>query len=530
MNPRPAPGVAVGLPHPEALARTRAADAALALALGALHSLPFVHTWAWPLQLACVAWLAWRVQAASPGRAALLGGLFAWAWLAAGIWWLFVSMHHFGGLPVALAVVAVAALCAFLALFLALAMTLYAYCRSGQPALDALLFAALWLAAELARGVLFTGFPWLASGYAHVDSPLAALAPWVGVYGIGMAAALAAALAAAAWRQRRAAAALAVAAGLGALAVAGPVDFSRPAGVLTATLVQTNVAQDEKADPAHIPAALAWMRGAFLEARGQLVVGPETAIPLLPAQIDALDPGYWASLREAFSGPGRALLVGTPLGDAERGYTNSAIGLSAGGTYRYDKAHLVPFGEFVPPGFRWFVELWALPLGDFAAGPLDAASLDFAGQRIAPNICYEDLFGEEFARRFRDAATAPTVFVNLSNIAWFGDTAAVPQHLHISRLRAIEFQRPMLRATNSGATVAIDHRGRVTHSLPPFTRGVLEVRVEGRDGLTPYAIWAGWLGLWPPALLAAAVAAAFALAALRRRARPSRGGAAGAGS
>jgi apolipoprotein N-acyltransferase len=259
------------------------------------------------------------------------------------------------------------------------------------------------------------------------------------------------------------------------------------------------------------------MRGAFLEARGQLVVGPETAIPLLPGQIDALDPGYWASLREAFAAPGRALLVGTPLGDAVRGYTNSVIGLSAAGTYRYDKAHLVPFGEFVPPGFGWFVELWALPLGDFAAGPLDAASFDFAGQRIAPNICYEDLFGEELARRFRDAATAPTMLVNLSNIAWFGDTAAVPQHLHISRLRALELQRPMLRATNTGATVAIDHRGQVTHSLPPFTRGVLEVRAEGRDGLTPYARWAGGFGLWPPALLAAALAAAFALAALRRR-------------
>jgi len=316
--------------------------------------------------------------------------------------------------------------------------------------------------------------------------------------------------------------ALGVAAVLAALALAGPVDFSRPAGALTATLVQTNVAQDEKADPAHIPAALDWMRRAFFEARGQLVVGPETAIPLLPARIDAIDPGYWPSLREAFDTPDRALLVGTPLGDAERGYTNSVIGLSAAGSYRYDKAHLVPFGEFVPPGFRWFVELWALPLGDFNAGPLDAASFDFAGQRIAPNICYEDLFGEELARRFRDPAAAPTVFVNVSNLAWFGDTTAVPQHLHISRLRAIEFQRPMLRATNAGATVAIDHRGEVTHSLPPFTRGVLEVRTEGREGLTPYARWAGWLGLWPPALLAAALAAAFALAALRRRARAAR--------
>jgi len=499
--------------------QARTGDAVLALALGALHSLPFVHTWGWALQLVCVAWLAWRVQTASPRRAALLGGLFAFAWLVGGIWWLYVSMHHYGGLPAALAVFAVAALCAFLALYLALAMTLYARWRSGRPTLDALLFAALWLAAEVARGVLLTGFPWLASGYAHVDSPLAALAPWLGVYGVGLAAALAAALLAAGWRQRKVWPVLAVTAALAALAIGGPVGFSRPAGSLTVTLVQTNVAQAEKSKLYHIPAALDWMRGAFLEAKGELVVGPETAVPLLPAQIDALDPGFWPSLRETFGAPGRALLVGTPLGEPERGFTNSVIGLSAAGVYRYDKAHLVPFGEFVPPGFRWFVELWAIPLGDFTAGPLDPASFDFAGQRIAPNICYEDLFGEDLARRFRDGAAAPTILVNVSNIGWFGDTAAVPQHLHISRLRALELQRPMLRATNTGATVAIDHRGRVVHSLPPFTRGVLEVRVEGRDGLTPYARWAGWLGLWPLALLAAAVAAAFAFAALRRARR-----------
>jgi apolipoprotein N-acyltransferase len=178
--------------------------------------------------------------------------------------------------------------------------------------------------------------------------------------------------------------------------------------------------------------------------------------------------------------------------------------------------HLVPFGEFVPPGFRWFIDLMHIPLGDFARGPLDAPSFAFAGQRIAPNICYEDLFGEELARRFADPAAAPTVFANVSNIAWFGDTIAVPQHLHISRLRALEFQRPMLRATNTGATAVIDHRGRVTHRLEPFTRGVLDARVEGRDGLTPYARWASRLGLWPLAGLAAAVAAAFAAGVLRR--------------
>ena len=110
------------------------------------------------------------------------------------------------------------------------------------------------------------------------------------------------------------------------------------------------------------------------------------------------------------------------------------------------------------------------------------------GQRLAPNICYEDLFGEELGRRFVDEATAPTIMVNLSNIGWFGNTLAIDQHLQISRMRALEFQRPMLRATNTGPTVIIDHRGQVTHSLPRHTRGVLEGVVEGRSGSTPFAM------------------------------------------
>ena len=134
-----------------------------------------------------------------------------------------------------------------------------------------------------------------------------------------------------------------------------------------------------------------------------------------------------------------------------------------------------------------------------------APSFAVGRQRVAPNICYEDLFGAELARRFIDPARAPTIFANLSNIGWFGDTIAVPQHLNISRMRTLEFQRPMLRATNTGATAIVDHRARVTASLAPFTQGVLEGRVQGREGLTPFAWWSARFGLWPWLVLAAAV-------------------------
>ena len=188
-----------------------------------------------------------------------------------------------------------------------------------------------------------------------------------------------------------------------------------------------------------------------------------------------------------------------PLGSETQGYSNAVVGWVPGEMteYRYDKHHLVPFGEFVPPLFQWFVLMMDIPLGSFARGSAGQAPMAWHGERWAPNICYEDLFGEELGAHFSQAATAPTVLVNVSNIAWFGDSIAVDQHLHISRMRALEFERPMLRATNTGATVVIDHRGAVTASLPSHTQGVLVAEGQGRDGVTPFAFWVSRLGLWP---------------------------------
>jgi apolipoprotein N-acyltransferase len=361
---------------------------------------------------------------------------------------------------------------------------------------------------ELARGVLFTGFPWAASGYALVDSPLAALAPWVGVYGMGAVMALVAAGLVQAVRSRGAQwALLAGSVGLVAGAQVMPADFTRPTGALSVALLQTDVKQDEKFAAAHMPETLAWVAQQLLAQQADLVVAPETAVPLLPFQLKDYAPGYWETLVEHFKAPGRAALVGVPLGDFDTGYTNSVAGLSGGAPYRYDKFHLVPFGEFIPPLFRWFTDLMNIPLGDFSRGVLNPPSFPVGTQRVGPNICYEDLFGEELARRFVDAGNAPTLLANISNIGWFGESIAVDQHLHISRLRSLELQRPMVRATNTGATAVIDHRGVVTALQPPHTRGVLLAQVQGRDGNTPFANWASRFGLWPLVLLAAAAVA-----------------------
>jgi apolipoprotein N-acyltransferase len=294
------------------------------------------------------------------------------------------------------------------------------------------------------------------------------------------------------------------------LAWTGPGGFTRPHGAtLSVSLIQGNVPQNEKFTPEHQWPVLVWHAQEILKAPGQLIVAPETAFTLLPQQ---LPEGFWTEFETAFAQrEGRVALLGMPLGDEQAGYANAVIGLSSqpsgqpGATYRYAKHHLVPFGEFIPWGFRWFVALMNMPLGDFSRGPLVAPSLNVGEQRVAPNICYEDLYGEEIAARFTRPELAPTLLVNVSNLAWFGEHVAIHQHLQIARMRTLEFQVPTLRATNTGATVVISEQGKVTAALAPNTQGVLQARVQGRTGVTPFAWWAGRAGLWPLWALGAGV-------------------------
>ena len=470
------------------------------------------------LQLLALALLAGQLDGArSWQRGAWLGSLFATTMMCATFWWLFISLHTYGGLAAPLTVVAIVLLSALLGLYYAAAAGLFVAFAPARPALRALVFAALWLLAELARVRLLTGFPWGEGGYAHVDGWARPLAAWVGVHGLTfMAAWVAAWLAfcvlAPKTRWVSAASLIALSGALAWLPVFNVADVETdPALVkpMSVTLLQGNIAQDEKfVGGTGVISALRWYGEQLGEAKTALVVAPETALPLLPQQ---LPEGYWDALQARFATGTQAALIGLPLGDYNTGYSNSVLGFkpalpSASGlidpqalpeTYRYDKHHLVPFGEVIPPGFHWFIKLMNIPLGDFNRGAVGQPSFDWQGQRLAPNICYEDLFGEELGARFVDAATAPTIFVNVSNIGWFGNTVAIDQHLQISRMRSLEFGRPMIRATNTGATVIINPRGQVTHALPRYTRGALVGDVQGRSGITPYAWWVGRFGLWP---------------------------------
>ncbi|WP_343630037.1 apolipoprotein N-acyltransferase [Roseateles sp.] len=502
---------------------------ALALVAGALHTASFAPSPAWWLQLLTLTWLFWACGATRPRRAAVTGALFGTGWLASGLWWLYISMHDFGQLPVAASAGAVLLLALFLSLYYALAMGLAARFTGGgaahadaigdavghadakrAPLRQALAFAGLWLAAELARATLFTGFPWIASGYAHAQGPLATLAPYIGVYGItAVAALIAASLARRHWPLL---AALVVV--VGAVHFL-PHDFTRSTGTLAVSLVQPNIPQDQKFDRARFTENLDRLTSLIESARGQVVITPESVLPLPLAYLD--DEHVQRLQRDARERP---LLLGTFLGNDKDGFVNSLVGLGFAQPYDYGKRHLLPFGEFIPPGFHWFVRAMNIPMDDQGSGTHQRA-LPFAGQRLRPLICYEDLFGEDVVASALDHGDpAATVLVNASNLAWFGPRMVQDQHLQFSQMRALEFQRPIVRATNTGATALVDHLGRVVARLPAEKAGVLEVTVEGRSGVTPYARWLAALGLWPLWALAVLLIAPAALA--RRAARGHR--------
>ncbi|MGZ5790455.1 MAG: apolipoprotein N-acyltransferase, partial [Burkholderiaceae bacterium] len=290
---------------------------------------------------------------------------------------------------------------------------------------------------------------------------------------------------------------LLLAAGIGLKAI----DWTAPQGQpISVRLLQGNVSLDTKFEPEHISSSLQLYYEMIRATPADLIATPETALPVLEQQLPI---DYLPNLNDFATQTHSHLLIGIPLSSNPTHYANSVIGIglqpakadgqSTPYQYRYDKHHLVPFGEFIPFGFRWFVDLMRIPLGDFTRGAAVQAPFPVKDQWVLPNICYEDLFGEEIAGQLAAAHSAnqpmATILLNVSNIAWFGDTTALPQHLQISQMRAMETGRPMLRSTNTGTTAVIDPKGHVLDQLVPYQTGTLTALVQGYGGTTPYILF-----------------------------------------
>jgi apolipoprotein N-acyltransferase len=459
--------------------------------LGALTVLGFAPFYWYLIPALTLAALFHAWTHAGSRRAALaIGFFFGLGWFGAGVSWVYVSMHDFGMMPAPIAALATALFCAFLALFPALLGYLQARLHPARGVRLLLLLPALWTLMEWIRGWLFTGFPWLALGYSQAPSgPLAGYAPVLGVYGVTGLLALAAGLLALTydrWRGARRQAWWALAA-LGMLAGTGVVlnrqAWTAPAGApLSVSLLQGNIAQDMKWRGERLMPTLNTYRDLVLASPGRLIVLPETAMPLFLDQTPSV---YFEQLAQHARQHGGDLILGIPERDFDRRvYFNSAISLGTAPPQRYRKQHLVPFGEFIPfkPLFGWFIELMQIPLGDFERGAATQPPLAVAGQQVAVNICYEDVFGEEIIRQLPQA----TLLANISNDAWFGDSIAPRQHLQISQMRALETGRYLLRATNTGMTAIVNEKGRVVASVAPFHTDALHGQAQGFGGATPY--------------------------------------------
>jgi len=497
------------------------------LLLGAVSVLGYAPLYWYPVSVLALAAAA-LVWLHAPGAkaAAVRGFAFGLGLFGAGVSWVYVSLHDYGGMPLPVAAACTAAFCAYLALYPAAVALLTRRSHASATLSLLVVLPAAWTLCEWLRGWIFTGFPWLALGYSQVPlGPLAGFAPLAGAYGVSLAtAALAGALAltaSQAWSRRQ----LPASKQIRAVASDGPLwlavallavgfalqsrEWTRPSGDTTSVaLIQGNVAQELKWRPERARQTLDLYLELTRSTRHSLTLLPETALPMF--NVD-LPHGYLDQLAAHVQKHDGDLLTGVPEYAGPGRYYNSVISLGASPTQVYRKVHLVPFGDYFPLTwlFGWFMNLLDIPMSDFSHGSPGQKPIAVAGQKVAANICYEDVFGEEIIRQLPEA----TLLANFTNDAWWGRSLGSHQHLQIAQARSLETGRFMLRATNTGVTAIIDSSGRIMRSAPQFEVAVISGEVRGHTGATPYVRW----GNVPVVLLAAAMLLGGLLAQRRRR-------------
>lgn len=469
-----------------------------ALGAGLLSFAAFAPFGVFPLEVVSLAGLfALWGRAATPRRAAWLGFWYGMGAYGSGISFLYVAMHDYGGMNAPLAVVATLLAGAILALYPALAGYLQARLHVAPWARYALLMPAAWTLLEWVRGHAFTGLPWVLAGYSQVASPLAGYAPILGVYGVSLLTAISAGMLVWVYGVIRQAGpsrrALAMTAGIltmlwGGGALLRLVPWTQATGEpVSVSLLQGNIPQDIKFQEDEQFLSLDTYRKLVMQSKAQLIILPETAFPMLRTDIpDKLE----AEMRAHAKANNGDVLIGIFEREHDL-YYNSVFSLGADESQSYRKDHLVPFGEYIPlrSVLGWLInDVLNIPMGDLARGGKQQRPLHVAGQQVAVDICYEDVFGRDIIRYLPQA----TLLVNVTNDAWYGRSPAAAQHNQMAQMRALESGRMMLRATNTGVTSVIDRNGRIVKALPQHTVGMLNATVQGYGGSTPYARTGNW--------------------------------------
>lgn len=507
---------------------------ALAFVLGAATVPGYAPFYIYPLPLITVAGIAiLLVRADSTLKGFVIGFAAGLGLLTAGTSWVYVSLHDYGGMAMPVAAASTLIFCAIYAVCPAIAGALMQ--RLSMPTVLKLLtlFPALWALADWMRGWLFSGFPWLALGYSQAPaSPLGGYSAVLGVYGVSLVSALVSGCIAAIYlrfvdsstpgkqtsRLSRLRGAIVgtpavIAAGVVLLGFAlSTIEWTTPIGdkPTRISLVQGNIPQELKWRPERARETLTSYLELARSSNAELIVLPETALPMFDVD---LPHGYLDQLGAHARSLGGDLLTGVPEFAGPGRFYNSVISLGTSPSQTYRKVHLVPFGDFFPLRWAlgWFLKLLDIPMSDFSRGATDQKPIAVAGQKIAVNICYEDVFGEEIIRQLPEA----TMLANFTNDAWWGRSLASRQHLQMSQMRSLETGRAMLRATNTGVTAVIDHRGRVQAIAPEFVTTIIEAEVFGYSGITPYVRWGNYAFL----LIALALIAASIIVSKRPASR-----------
>jgi len=498
----------------------RFVGSAVASIAGALLALSFAPFGWWPLAVLMPAVLMWLWDGATPRRAAVLGFWFNAGTFSVGTYWLYIAIKQIGHAPLVLALFLMVGFVAIMGAYHALLGWLVAKYLPQRGAMRWLVgIPGAWLLIEWWRSWFLSGFGWLALGYAHTDNWLGGLAPVVGQFGLGLLTLLLAGalvtLLLGDKRSRIVSGGIFVVIWGVAFALRGiewTEAYSRPIEV---AVVQGAIPQDQKWLTENLESILEVYRTRTREAHGaDLIVWPESAIPdLANNHIE-----FYREVYQEASARGSSLMMGTLREEdnpktGEEEYFNSVLSMdkSTPGVGWYDKHHLVPFTEVVPvPGFvRQWLRLMSLPYSDFNRGAAQQPPLESAGQRISASVCYEDAYGATQLPALRTA----TLLVNVTNDAWFGHSPARYQHLQISRMRAQEAGRPMIRAANDGVSAVIGAHGEIVKSAPEYEANVMRASVQPRIGLTPYARTGNWL------VVCLALVFGFAVAYVGRRSK-----------
>ncbi len=470
----------------------RILPAFLSGAISVLAFSPFDYFW---LVFFSMALLFWLWMNCSARQAAWSGWFFGMGLLGIGCFWLHISIDQFGGVAMPVAMMLAVLFAIFMSLFFALAgwlsVFLVQHYRLARVQSLLVVFPAVWTLAEVARGYFLTGFPWLSLGYSQTDSALVDFAPVTGVFGVSWLVVMVAAslvLMMVGTTREKVAGFLAGIAVAVVVSISGSVNWSDPAGEqLSVRMVQGNIPQKVKWNPSWFDSSInLYTKLSFME-KTDLIIWPETAIPAFYNQVRE---SVIRPLQQRLKLVEAEMVVGMPVRAEDYGYFNSMVSLGSAQD-RYDKRHLVPFGEYAPLDalLRPLVDYFRIPMSDFRSGESERPLLQVGKYQAGVSICYEDAFGDETAKALPDA----DFLINVSNDAWFGDSLAPHQHLQIARMRAVETSRYLLRATNTGISAIINPEGKIVKQSLQGETAVIDGKIYPHHGTTLYAKTKDWL-------------------------------------